>query len=223
MWKHVFFTALALHAADVGKATFIMGEVTQKNPQGARPVRVNQKIRQGSVITTGHESILEITYEQGTVVRIGENSEITIDGTEWAANVKVQSGKVWANVKKMANSDFRVSTPVATAAVRGTVFRVESGADQNATVALYSGSLDVGPGDTTKVREVKANTGGWGPPTQIAGPYEVSMDTWIKLKPGTQIHVKKDGKYATSDINPTAEGNDAWYLFNQQRDLDLNR
>ncbi|NLB62527.1 MAG: FecR domain-containing protein [Fibrobacter sp.] len=223
MLRLILFVATLTFGADLGKATFVTGNVYQISKKRERPIRVSQKIKSGCLIKTEQESILEITYNHGTVLRIAENSLVTLDGSEVASSVKMQKGKVWANVKKMTKNNFVVNTPVATAAVRGTVFRVESGADQSSTVALYSGLVDVGPSDTTSIRKTQETTSSWGPPAQIPGPYEVSVDTWIRLKPGTQINIQSDGKYATSDVDDKEESHDAWYLFNQQRDKKIKR
>lgn len=220
IFTSILLGAIALSAAPIGKISYLEGEAYIQVKGKEKPLRVSQKIDAGDLIRTGEESIVEVTYDRGTVVRIGEKSKVSLKGDE--AGVEVKEGKVWANVQKLANGQFRVTTPVATAAVRGTVFRVDAEADSSSTIALYEGIVDVGPADTTKIKE-KPKATGWGPPVQVAGPYEVTMEDWIRLDPGSQINVKPTGKYATTGIDAAKEARVQWILFNQQRDKDVQR
>jgi len=218
----LLLTSALAFAATLGKVSYVEGEAFLVDKGKEKPLKVNQKVVLGDQIRTRPESVVEVTYAQGTVIRIGEKSDVKLSGTEGAGNIQVTSGKVWANVHKLANGQFRVSTPVATAAVRGTVFRVEQGADSSSTIALYEGKVDVGPSDTTKIKDAKPASA-WGPPVEVAGPYEVTMEEWIHLKPGTQINVRWGGKFATSDISKEQEQNNQWIRFNQLRDQGVVR
>lgn len=218
----LFLVAVVAISGPVGKITYVEGIAVLVAGGKEKQLKVNQKIDLGDQIRTGSESVVEITYSKGTVIRIGENSKIVLSGTEVAANAKVSQGKVWANVQKMAAGQFRVTTPVATAAVRGTVFRVEAATDSSSTVALYEGKVDVGPADTTKIKApAPASPSGWGPPVEVSGPYEVSMETWIHLNPGKEINVRWGGKYATKDIDQAGDSQNKWIQFNQKRDKEL--
>lgn len=208
-------------ASPLGKITYVEGEAFLVNDSKEKQLKVNQKIDLGDQIRTGSESVVEVTYSKGSVIRIGENSKVVLSGTEVASHAKVAHGKVWANVQKMATGQFRVTTPVATAAVRGTVFRVDASADSSSTVALYEGKVDVGPADTTRIKAEQKPAAAWGPPTEVPGPYEVSMETWIHLEPGKEINVRWGGKFATRDIDRTSDEQNKWISFNQKRDKEL--
>ena len=93
------------------------------------------------------ESSAEITFESGTIVKIGENSVITIsklikDNVTNASQstIKVMSGQVWANVKKLTNtnSEFDFETPTAVASIRGTRLGIETGG-QKTRIDVYEG------------------------------------------------------------------------------------
>lgn len=214
------FASLAV-AGNLGKVTYVEGEAALVDGSKEKPLKVNQKIDLGDQIRTGTESVVEVTYAKGTVIRIGENSKVVLSGSEAAANTKVSQGKIWANVQKMATGQYRVTTPVATAAVRGTVFRVDAASDSSSTVALYEGKVDVGPADTTKIKSEQPATSGWGPPVEVPGPYEVSMETWIHLEPGKEINVRWGGKFATKEIDQASDAQNKWIQFNQKRDKEL--
>jgi hypothetical protein len=211
-------------AAKIGKINYIEGKVELERDSKKKPAKVNNAIRLGDVIHTLAESMVEIVYENGSIIRIGENSQVSLEGNEANPKPLVAKGKIWANVQKMASGSFQVKTPVATAAVRGTVFRVDVDTkDSTATIALYDGKVDVGPADTSKVGDSQAASGGWGPPAEVSGPAEVSLETWISLDPGTLINVGWDGKYSTDKINSQAEVNNAWIKVNQARDKMLKK
>jgi hypothetical protein len=216
----VCLAIVAVSGATIGKVSYVEGEVVIVENGKEKQLKVNQKIDLGDQIRTGIESVLEVTYTKGTVIRVGEKSKVTLSGSDVANNVKVGEGRVWANVQKLASGQFRVTTPVATAAVRGTVFRVESGDDSSSTIALYEGKVDVGPADTTKIKP-QAAPSGWGPPVEVAGPYEVTMETWIKLDPGSEINVRWGGKFATREINKDEDAANRWIAFNVKRDQEL--
>ncbi|HSQ41224.1 MAG TPA: hypothetical protein VLM37_02970, partial [Fibrobacteraceae bacterium] len=72
----------------------------------------------------------------------------------------------------------------------------------------------------TKIK-VASPAAAWGPPTEVAGPYEVTMETWIRLDPGKEINVRWGGKYATKDINSKVDAQSTWVQFNQKRDQEL--
>jgi len=212
---------VSVYAGQLGKVSYVEGEAFLLEKGKEKPLKVNQKIELGDKIHTGAESVAEVTYAQGTVIRIGEKSDVTLSGAEVAGNVNVSQGKVWANVHKLASGKFAVTTPVATAAVRGTVFRVDAAADSSSTIALYNGRVDVGPADTTKLKAEAPSGAAWGPPTQVAGPYEVTMETWVHLDPGKEINVRWGGKFATHDIDATSDAQNKWIKFNQDRDKEL--
>ncbi len=213
----------ATNASKVGKVTFISGSADLVKKSGkTKQVKVNLPVKAGQVYKTGDQSILEITYNNGTVLRLGENSDVVLTG-ENSSSPFLRKGKLWANIKKLANrkGTFNIKTVTATAAVRGTVFKVEAGADSSSTIGLYEGAVDVGPADTTKIKTPAPAEPAWGKPTEIPGPYEVSLETWVRLNPGNEIHVKKDGKYKTSKL--ADEKDDDWVKFNLQRDKSVSR
>ena len=42
-------------------------------------------------------------------------------------------------------------------------------------------------------------------PSQVAGPYEVSLEDWVSLVEGMQINVRKDGKYSMFKFDQDAD------------------
>ena len=52
----------------------------------------------------------------------------------------------------------------------------------------------------------------------MPGPYEVSLEDWIKLVEGWQINVRKDGKYSLFEFDKTADGELDFVKWNKERD-----
>jgi hypothetical protein len=93
------------------------------------PARVGMRLKMGWDIKTMFESSVEIELATGTIIKIGENSVISLskmildkNSNTTNSNIKIGTGKVWANVKKLVNvnSSFEFETPTAVASIRGT-------------------------------------------------------------------------------------------------------
>jgi hypothetical protein len=133
-------------------------------PSKWRAARAGMVVKMGWDIRTYIESSAEIEIENGTVIKVGENSVISLSqlmldknkGVQ-NSNIKVLTGKMWANVKKLTNtqSSFEFETPTAVASIRGTQLGIS--VDPTGTqVDVYEGLVMVkpkGPG-----REVAVST-----------------------------------------------------------------
>lgn len=124
---------LSAGAADVS-VLGLTGSVEIKEPGGAwTPAAVGQVVSSRSMISTGFGSRatlsaggMELNLQPLTRVSI---DSLTQDGETTRTAVSLQSGRVRATRPPVTRStrsavDFRVSTPVATAAVRGTDFEL---------------------------------------------------------------------------------------------------
>ena len=136
----------------------------------------------------------------------------------------VKKGKIWANIKKLGqrNYDFEVTSSTATAAIRGTIFRMDE-LDSSTVVSVYDGKVAVGPGadlkeqykTNAKTLERKEVSG----PKEVPGPYEVSLMDWVNIVKGHRISIKRDGKFAQEKIDMKSEvTSDDWVKFNMERD-----
>lgn len=151
---------LAPAAADAGgaakapKATFVKGDVSVVAMAGGEAARLkrNQKIEPGSVVKTGDGARAELTFPDGSVVRVGPGSELKVEGAAFdgkSKEVKVEAtlvaGEAWAKVAKLVGeeSKFQVKTNNAVAGVRGTVFRVNVDRDEATVVKVYNGAVAV--------------------------------------------------------------------------------
>jgi hypothetical protein len=226
------FGITGLHAAaakgeDIGKISFLVGqaEVKKVNTTDWKPLQLKIQIAGGDYIKTKPEEMVEITLNNGGVIRVGENSEMMVlapDSGKIRTEIK-GSGKIWSNFKKLGGKgNFEVSTGTAVASIRGTIFRVDkSSSDSTSSVAVYDGKVDVGPEKALKAKldAAKANNRSEvSGPTEVPGPFEVSLSEWVTIVKGTQIDIKADGKYNKFQFNQQSDAADPWVKMNQDRD-----
>ena len=219
----------------VGKVTFPMGNVLllSKGETQFKKVTFNMDVRNGDKIETKKDSRCEITYNDGSVVRIDELSvylveKAEIKDKEKKVESKLAIGKLWANVKKLfsKNDSWKLHSPSAVVAVRGTVYRMNAEADSSSQVLVYDGEVAVSP----------AAPAGTGPgmgvvpgkpqqvqgPVPVQGPRQVSMQEWFEIiKAQQQIIVNPDGSYTKSDFSFEEDAKLDWVKWNKERDGQL--
>jgi len=221
----------------VGKISFPLGNVLVLNKGETRFLKAtfNMPVQNGDKIETKKESRCEITYEDGSIVRIDEQSIYTVEkaiitNDQKEVESKLSIGKLWANLKKLVRGkdSWRLKSPAAVVAVRGTIYRMNAGADSSSQVLVYDGQVDVRPASAAGVQQGMGMAPG--PPHQVQGPQQVappkqvSMDKWFEIiKAQQQIVVRPDGSYAKSDFNMEADGKLDWVRWNKERDAQIQR
>lgn len=216
----------------VAKVSFPMGNVLVLKQGEKRMTKAtfNMNLYNGDKVKTQPESRCEIKFNDGSVVRIDEQSVYTIQKAEVKSDQReVESelsiGKLWANIKKMAKQTDKWSLrgPSAVVAVRGTIYRMDANEDSTTQVRVYEGSVGVSPPTTPmgaqqttprvgKPQQVQG-------PVQVQGPREVSMHEWFEIvKAQQQIFIKPDGSYQKSDFNLVDDAKSAWVKWNLERD-----
>lgn len=106
---------------------------------------IGQPLFVGDSVRTGKDSRAEVSFEDGTSVRISDNARLLVQQADTLRSLKLLWGKLWAKVARLssAQSRFEVQTPTAVAGVRGTVFRVEVDPDTATRVAVEEGEVEV--------------------------------------------------------------------------------
>ena len=222
-----------------GKISLPLGKVelstTSNKWTRAKP---NQPVFEGNIIRTQAKSRCEITLTGGGKVRIGENSELELNEVDVKPmaknfNANLKKGNVWVSAKAAfgEKKNIAVRTPTAVAAIRGTKYRAKAGDDES-SVLVYDGKVDVNQAKNY-IEERKEKRKGMAPkntpfklgpveeikaPTQVAGPYEITLEEWITLAEGMQINVRKDGKYSMFEFDQAADGDLDFVKWNKEQD-----
>jgi len=117
------------------------------------PARVGVAVNEGALLTTGTDGFVRLALPDGTHVAIPSNSRVRVDRLrsillDGALDraLTLQTGRADSTVTPMSNPDSRyvITTPVASTAVRGTLFRVAyDAAAQQSSVGVLRGVVDV--------------------------------------------------------------------------------
>ena len=116
-------------APDVGKFTSVEGkvDVVRAGRSEAVAVSVDEEVAAGDVVRTKSLSKAEIKFSDNTVLRMGESTRVEIrqydieNGKRTGAVIFLDRGNVRAIVSKSGGkSDFKIETPNASGAVKGT-------------------------------------------------------------------------------------------------------
>ena len=118
----------------------------------------------GDQVRTGVNSFVVIKFIENSILRLQENSQITIRAEltankEFSKNVNLERGELTFDVKKRENEKFEFSTPTSVASIRGTQGMLIDGADSTDVLILGAGivlftnnvsnhSVNVTPGQT---------------------------------------------------------------------------
>lgn len=130
----------------------VRGQVTQDT----NPARTGQKLQEGAAITTGPSSFATMVLDDGSRISLPSNSAVHIRrlrtyvmGNILDYDFDVARGGIRSSVVKQKSPDdsYRVRTPKAVSAVRGTDFQSRYDADtQNDFAEVVEGGLSVDTG-----------------------------------------------------------------------------
>ncbi|MCQ2055354.1 MAG: FecR domain-containing protein [Fibrobacter sp.] len=139
-------------APKTGKVRLVIGDVDfQKKGAGSwKKLKVNGRVQEKDKIKTQMESTVSIAMPDGSVLAVGENSEVEfsellmIDGSQ-VSSIDIKTGKIRFDVQKQrgSNSSFKFKTGTATASIRGTDGIVGVTKGGQAIGSLNSGAMDM--------------------------------------------------------------------------------
>ena len=118
--------------------------------------KVGSSVREGQGIRTYRRSFAEITFTDGSAIRVNEQTDLIVQSAAALRRIRLEQGALW--VKDENGSRTSVQTPVGTATARGTEFIVS--ADGN--VSVKAGSVDLEAKGVVVTIEA-GQTGGIGP------------------------------------------------------------
>ena len=116
------------------------------------PVEKGMPLENQDRLKTGNDGYAEILYDDGSLVKMEENSEITLEevsadykSKKITSKVSLWFGRLLLNIAKFTHSQsrFTVKTPTVVAGVRGTEFVVESLTEEQSDVGVIEGEVGV--------------------------------------------------------------------------------
>ena len=144
----------AVESAFSATLTDFLGEVFIQKPDGEiwLPVEKNMPLEEGDILRTGPGAYAEVLVDDGSMVKVEENTEISMD--ELSADYETRRirstiflrvGRLIANVVKFTfpGSRFEIETPTMVAGVRGTEFVVETSDSEKTDVGVFEGEVSV--------------------------------------------------------------------------------
>lgn len=120
--------AFAVHAEPTAEVTFVHGQVVIISGGNPKPITTGQIFHHGEVLRTGPKSTAIVTLNEGSKVKLNENSVLLASqldegaATGGAVDIELQAGSAFAKVTKRKENKFRIHTKSATMGVRGTEF-----------------------------------------------------------------------------------------------------
>lgn len=210
----------------IGEVTYLRGEAFRASAGSTNwlPLKVDMKLHEGDRLQTKKSARIEAKLNDGSVVRLGQNTQLSLQkvvtnnkGQRKSVKAKLILGKIWASVKKAvgAETQFSVTTDHAVAGVRGT--RFETVASKTGTsVKVYSGAVLV---SNKPIYAIKGHTKD--KRVQVAGPQLVSKKKWKELVTGAMQVVKVSASGAMQapaafTLADAAQGD--WESWNADRD-----
>jgi hypothetical protein len=151
--KLVIPVRLLRSVSSEGIASFVKGNV-QHQPRGSDtwvPLHLNDRVNEGSKIKTGDESGVEIVFPDGNSILQRSNTILGISSAQKQPNNQTsysliqETGRTITKIKQKTGSGsrFRIDTPSAICAVRGTVFRTSIDAGESTRTEVVEGDVDV--------------------------------------------------------------------------------
>jgi len=221
----------AMAAKPVASISMLEGDASVLPAGGKdwRKARPSMPLRTGDQVYTREESFVEIRYADGPVVRMNENSKLALSSTsDKAVKAGNPVGDVWVNLRKSVKKrDFELASPTAVAAIRGTVFQMQTQKDSSTNVHVFDGTVVVGPADGLKKKieqEKKEQEPPPGEPIEvpgpeeIPGPFEVPLEEWQSIVAGQMIAVRGDGKFAQEEFDIEEAAADSFVKKNRELD-----
>ena len=199
------------------KAARYSDESGPKDKAPWRKLKVGGLVGQGDAVRTGAAGRLELKMPDGSRVRMGASSKVTLKRNHFirdkrSVTLSLWLGRLWAKVTKRVGGErsFAVETQNAVAGVRGTSFSVVADADLSAVVRVYTGTVGVKKNQGYSKRKR----------VQVAGPKRIDRKQWEEIIATSMKQVKIT---QIGDIRPAEDFEDSgsdleWAMWNKERD-----
>jgi len=148
------------------KVQFVSGDVKVITSSGKKKAAAGDMIAVSDTIVTGKKSLADLTYGTCGIIRISENSRVSISviagGNSAESMIEMDRGKIFLTLGKLQNTGFKVKTPTVVASVRGTSFVVSADQVKGARLSVMKGTVTVAPvsrGEAITGKELSVGAG----------------------------------------------------------------
>ena len=120
--------------------TYAIGnaEFSRQNSIEWHEIEIGTVIKEGEAIRTGIDSVVDLKFKNGTVMRIAEDSFLSIDDVSLSTiNVNLNKGSIISRFTKLfSNQQYSINTPSAVAGIRGTELIVSVNTEETSIVGM---------------------------------------------------------------------------------------
>jgi len=146
-----------------GKLTAVLPVVNVVRGPQQTPASTSEAVYWGDVINTGHLARARVALDDGSVLSVGSDSNLTVtkhDGGAQQTELDLNYGRVRANAVKQVkpNASFQIRTPTGVAGVVGTDFALDSQGDTT-RIVVYEGKVNFCSYKATKKEEQEGAQG----------------------------------------------------------------
>lgn len=121
---------------------YLTGRAWQQVDGRLIEIKENDTLEEGNEIITDAETRLVLSFDDGSILRLGDNSKITLSQLQaQSMNIKEDQGIVFARVNKDANHSFIIKAGDYEIKSLGTVFSVEN--KDEVKVAVYESKVEI--------------------------------------------------------------------------------
>ena len=169
------------------------------------PAQDGTVVQEGGAVRTALESAVRLNFSEGTILRLGAETEITIEyfgplDNDPLTRLKMGLGELWVNL--LGGGKVEVTTPVGIASVRGSFLRVwvRPGTQPNEVQVLVTcleGDCHVQPGGGSDIPLLNGQSArfsgdtstGQAAPAQLEQLTLEQLELWLKVNPEATIVV----------------------------------
>ena len=140
-----------------GQIEYLEGQVEKRESAelGWLPAEKSTLIKQGNDIRTLNDSRAVITFEDGSILRMDANTEVSYQPQENKMEVILKKGTVFNKVAKSETRTYTVAAGEFKVVALGTAFSVKQENDNNTSVMVLESEVQVTDKDTKEIEKIK--------------------------------------------------------------------
>ncbi|MBC7475490.1 MAG: FecR domain-containing protein [Candidatus Sericytochromatia bacterium] len=236
---------IQVQAKSYARITKVVGQVKILKNKDWINLNKNVIVKVNDHLKTYQKSRTELTFSDGSRIRLDENTDIVLIKTKTLENnfFKLFGGHIWANIANRGKGRFAMQSSTAALAVMGTIFDV--GTQNNKTeVSVFEGSVgvqlpsktieDLDKGLNNLKLSVDDNRNKISSKPQIIskpvevekpyklidGPHQVSREKWLEVVENQKITIDNNSVGTVSELSKN-EINNEWVQWN--KNIDSNK